>query len=242
MNIFYFLDSLCETSLLAKAKSQQQSSVSFYVDYLPRDLAKIVDSVVPEGRQGLPNVMNTRQVRAICTTPKYREFTSYSQILESWRSKRIIDPQMIDDILQHLRGRTASDPEPPPSPALRGAPTMEEPSLARTEVFRRIEEDRERHKRLRERRWVQPTSHHSLAQLFPPPLATFLPLDSDVARKGLQPGAGWGPGEELTIDIEFENEWETTSDWNEDDDEAALEENALCFLPERGATASMDVP
>lgn len=23
--------------------------------------------------------------------------------------------------------------------------------------------------------------------------------------------------------------WETTSDWNEDDDEAALEENELCF-------------
>lgn len=35
--------------------------------------------------------------------------------------------------------------------------------------------------------------------------------------------------EELTIDIEFENEWETTSDWNEDDDDAAREENELCF-------------
>jgi CTD kinase subunit gamma len=29
-------------------------------------------------------------------------------------------------------------------------------------------------------------------------------------------------------DIEFENAWETTSDWNEDDDEAVLEENELC--------------
>ena len=35
--------------------------------------------------------------------------------------------------------------------------------------------------------------------------------------------------EELTIDIEFENEWETTSDWNEDDDDAVREENELCF-------------
>jgi len=42
--------------------------------------------------------------------------------------------------------------------------------------------------------------------------------------------------EGLPIDVEFENAWETTSDWNEDDDEAALEENALCFpedFPER---------
>jgi hypothetical protein len=63
-------------------------------------------------------------------------------------------------------------------------------------------------------------------------------LDSDVARAELGPGAGWAPGEELTIDIEFENEWETTSDWNEDDDEAALEENALCYASEHGKTST----
>jgi len=35
--------------------------------------------------------------------------------------------------------------------------------------------------------------------------------------------------EELALDIEFENEWETTSDWNEDDDEAIGEEAELAF-------------
>jgi CTD kinase subunit gamma len=90
-------------------------------------------------------------------------------------------------------------------------------ALPRPEVFKRIEEDRERHKRLRERRWVQPVSHNPHSH-FPPQLASFLPLTDD------------GDGEEeLTQDIEFENEWETTSDWNEDDDDAALEENNLCF-------------
>ena len=34
---------------------------------------------------------------------------------------------------------------------------------------------------------------------------------------------------ESALDIEFENAWETTSDWNEDDDEACNEENVLCF-------------
>ena len=39
-----------------------------------------------------------------------------------------------------------------------------------------------------------------------------------------------GDGEfELSVDVEFENEWDATSDWNEDDEEACAEENALCF-------------
>lgn len=94
-------------------------------------------------------------------------------------------------------------------------------SLPRSEVFKRIEEDRERHKRLRERRWVQPVSHNPQTHSMPP-LASFTPLTDD------------GDGEEeLTLDIEFENDWETTSDWNEDDDDAAQEENELCFPPIR---------
>lgn len=114
---------------------------------------------------------------------------------------------------------------------------MEEPdqtqgvanSLPRPEVFKRIEEDRERHKRLRERRWVQPISHNPHSQL-PPTLASFLPQTDD------------GDGEqELTLDIEFDNDWEATSDWNEDDDEAAVEENELCFLPSHDSEQPMDL-
>jgi CTD kinase subunit gamma len=90
-------------------------------------------------------------------------------------------------------------------------------SFSRSDIFKRIEEDRERHKRLRERRWVQPIAHNP-SIYHPPQLASFMPLTDD------------GDGEqELTVDIEFENEWETTSDWNEDDDDAAREENELCF-------------
>lgn len=36
---------------------------------------------------------------------------------------------------------------------------------------------------------------------------------------------------ESALDIEFDNAWETTSDWNEDDEDAADEENLLCFGP-----------
>ena len=62
---------------------------------------------------------------------------------------------------------------------------------------------------------MQPTTH---APAQSAPLASFMPLTDDT--DGV---------EELTIDIEFENEWETTSDWNEDDDDAVAEENDLCY-------------
>ena len=68
INILYFLDSLCEASLLAKshpavAAQSGAAGGSLYVDYVTRDLGKIVDYVVPEGRAGLPNMMSTKQVR-----------------------------------------------------------------------------------------------------------------------------------------------------------------------------------
>ncbi|KAK7047936.1 hypothetical protein VNI00_006264 [Paramarasmius palmivorus] len=207
INILHFLDSLCETCLLVKTYSHStsggdSSNANLYVDYVSRDLPKIVESVVPEGREGLPNLVSTRQ------------------ILENWRSKRVIDPQVIDSVLSVLESRTISNqPEADTdAPVLRSSKSSR---LPRQEVFRRIEEDRERHKRLRERRWVQPITHNPATQTATPGLTSFLPLTEK------------GDGEfELSIDIEFENEWETLSDWNEDDDEACAEENALCYPPD----------
>ena len=105
-----------------------------------------------------------------------------------------------------------------PSPALR----HKHISLPPDEVHKRIEQDRERHKRLRERRWVQRISHNNLAAPTPQ-LASFYSLTEAI-----------GGQEELAMDIEFENEWETTSDWNEDDDEAICEEAQLAFPNDDG--------
>jgi hypothetical protein len=62
MNIFYFLDSLCDA---CQAENPQQRS---YVDYVSRDLEKVVAFVVPEGRAGLPNLTSVRGVRPLCPT------------------------------------------------------------------------------------------------------------------------------------------------------------------------------
>lgn len=205
INILYFLDSLCEASLVSRSSGTSSKGNKSYVDFVTRDLKKIVDFVVPDGRSGLLNLMSTRQV------------------LESWRTKRVIDPGVVDQILEDLDRRKER---------IHDLPTVNE-HFPSHEVQKRIEEDRERHKRLRERRWVQPT----IRSLTVPKLASFypLPFSSSPPSQQLQvPNVPPNSGVEATtdglpIDVEFENAWETTSDWNEDDDEAALEENAFCF-------------
>ncbi|KAI1784407.1 CTD kinase subunit gamma CTK3-domain-containing protein [Ganoderma leucocontextum] len=220
INILYLLDSLCETCLLAKPHTggTRDTVQSSYVDYLSRDLCSLVDCVVPPGQQGMPNFMSTVQV------------------LESWRNKRVIDPQKLDEVLSTLDSRraTADLPSARPTSPSSSSPTASAPGPALAldpfEIKKRMEEDRERHKRLRERRWVQPVSHN-LPVGGVPPLVSFLPLTDDSDGVG-----------ELTLDIEFDNEWETTSDWNEDDDEAVAEENTVCFPPHgEGDGEAMDL-
>ena len=63
---------------------------------------------------------------------------------------------------------------------------------------------------------MQRISHNSNLAAPTPQLASFYSLTEAI-----------GGQEELAMDIEFENEWETTSDWNEDDDEAIYEEAQL---------------
>ena len=195
------------------------------------------------------------------------------QILQNWRSKRYIDPQKIDDAFQFLDSRpqltsststssttTTAAPDASTSPSTSTTATTtttaveKEKPLYKHEVNKRIEQDRERHKRLRERRWVQPTSYNP-ASLHAPQLASFFPLTGppyptvptgQSVSSGAQGGSGsggtatgsaanvgtgaaWQQQEELPLDIEFENEWETTSDFNEDDEEAIKEEAQLAF-------------
>lgn len=138
----------------------------------------------------------------------------------------MLEPQKVDDVMTTLDNRKISLEQSAETTSSRSA--LPSTTLPRSEIFKRIEEDRERHKRLRERRWVQPVAHTAQMPL-PLPLASFMPLTDD------------GDGEdELTLDIEFENDWETTSDWNEDDDDATAEENELCF-PSHDGEQAMDL-
>ena len=136
----------------------------------------------------------------------------------------MIDPQKLDEILSSLNSRTNPKTAGPPQPNLE--PEAQD-RLSRNDIFKRFEEDRERHKRLRERRWVQTMSHNT-GDYRALSLACFLPLSESA-----------NVADDFPFDIEFENDWDTVSDWNEDDDEAAAEESDLCFRT-RGPDTLMD--
>lgn len=172
----------------ALCESDQTVSSDGYRWHLRRDLRRLVGFAVPETREGLMNYLSTKQV------------------LESWKIKRIVEVYDYDQALQVLQWRIDSIAQKAP---LSSDAKVE--NLSRNEVIRRVEEDRERHKRLRERRWVLPA----------PPLSSQLRLNNVLPCS-----VG---GADSAVDIEFENAWETTSDWNEDDDDAIDEENTLCF-------------
>ncbi|OCB87721.1 hypothetical protein A7U60_g5248 [Sanghuangporus baumii] len=188
------------------------------------------------------------------------------QILENWHNKRVIETQKVEEVLSKLESQKAemhaaanSSAQGASSNAQGTSENAETHAFSRNEVFKRIEEDRERHKRLRERRWVQALVHGPQSA---PILASFAPLPAQTASPSISssvnPGAekkenasaitvpsSSGPASnpaplpsrtalpsnapDLPIDIEFDNAWETTSDWNEDDDEAVAEENSLCY-------------
>ncbi|CAE7089319.1 unnamed protein product [Rhizoctonia solani] len=132
MNILHLLDNLCETALLYQSGATTPSSQAPYIEYVTRDLEKIVEYVVPNSRDGLIN------------------FQSARQILESWQTKRVLDPIAVSNVLEDLEAKKTSLKE---IPATRSNTSAAE----RDEIFKRIEEDRERHKLLRQRRWNVPT-------------------------------------------------------------------------------------
>ncbi|CAG7850739.1 SubName: Full=Uncharacterized protein {ECO:0000313/EMBL:CCA68504.1} [Serendipita indica DSM 11827] len=232
INLLYFLDSLCEAS--AQSASNQRSKPSsstkpvgpglYYVNLLQKDLSSIIEWVVPESRDGLINVQSAMQAK-------------------NWRMKRILDPKKVEAVIASLQERRASIQAINAQNPSNGIKSSHE-RISRSQAMRRIEEDRERHKLLRERRWVQrvdrsDSTQPTLAVLLPnslPPIAvskSMPPTPSDAmdtdetARAGSDSRPQNSP--QLAIDIEFENAWETTSDWNEDDIDAVYEEYMLCF-------------
>jgi len=192
MNILYFIESLCEMS----------SSVGpepYYVQHLARDLRTLVNLLVPDSREGLLNLYGTKQV------------------VRNWRNRRFIDQNAFDGADELLRRRqqwSHIEQNGSPERLARADGQPKADAIGRMSKQQRIDrmnEDRERQKRLREQRWILPTppaaTQHRLATTLPATLSA----------------------NEAALDKEFDDAWETTSDWNEDDDDAIDEENDLCF-------------
>ncbi|EIW66005.1 hypothetical protein TREMEDRAFT_45988 [Tremella mesenterica DSM 1558] len=159
INILYLLDSLFDACLSIGPPDAP------YLKHVSEDLSRVVENVVPATREGILNLKAAKQ------------------ILESWRLRRILDPNIIDASLEKLEKHRFVEIEE--------KKRSHEQAFSKNDILRRMEEDRERHKRLRERIWILPI----------PPL-----LEEKDRTKGMDP-----------LNVEFDQLWENVSDLDEDD-------------------------
>ncbi len=100
------------------------------------------------------------------------------------------------------------------------------------DMQRRIEEDRERHKRLRERAWILPATAYTSQSLFgtrpeqldPTYLTRTQTASPRAERDDVDGDRVW-----TTQDLDFSHMWEETSDFNDDDIEAIQEDLKLSW-------------
>ncbi|KAI9723387.1 MAG: hypothetical protein M1812_001271 [Candelaria pacifica] len=140
-NIMYFIEHLCDMA-------QRENHLEF-VRMMQRDILMVVDAVAPEDGSGAANVKVVRRV------------------LNGLQQKDILVPQTVVEIEACLKERDTL----PAHLALSPLPTNDHPSKApnttphggkangvarldKRQIEQRIEEDRERHKRLRESIWA----------------------------------------------------------------------------------------
>ncbi|KOS13134.1 hypothetical protein Malapachy_1534 [Malassezia pachydermatis] len=185
INVLFMLD-----AFLADDFQTSPAEVAVYRTLAVRDLPAIVDLVVPEGSWDA--VINGGSTK---------------QILSSWQSKHIFDQALLNRLINTTEARVSSIRE--------GDSGHDLPPLAqvsRADILRRMDEDRERHKRLRENSWKLPpmTFLHALT----PQSTSSMDTKSQI------------PSPLNAIAIEFDHEWDTVSDLNEDDLEHIREEVA----------------
>ncbi|GJJ75598.1 CTD kinase subunit gamma [Entomortierella parvispora] len=99
-----------------------------YTDLLQRGLSKVIDLVAPAGAKGNVNVAGTKK------------------ILEMWKTRKIFPANVLDKVMQSLSSRDL------------GASVLvtSDTGFSKDDILRRMDEDRERHKRIREEIWIRP--------------------------------------------------------------------------------------
>ncbi|RKF56888.1 CTD kinase subunit gamma [Erysiphe neolycopersici] len=142
-NIMYFVEHLCD--MAAKEKHVD------YVRMIQRDMVRIVDAVAPEDGTGAANIKVVRKV--------------VLKVLQALGTKGHLQTQTVTEIQELLKERDITSTEHAlysPQPIETGPkPTpraLSQQKIDRKVVEQRIEEDRERHKRLRESIWAIPIS------------------------------------------------------------------------------------
>lgn len=140
----YFVEHLCEMA----ARDNHHD----YVRMMQRDILRIVDAVAPEDGSGAANVKVVRKV------------------LHGLQQKSFLLAQTVTEIEECLSERdTCPDPVNLSSPVqdvemggMKAEKKVNGQRLDKKQIEQRIEEDRERHKRLREHIWAVPADKNAV--------------------------------------------------------------------------------
>ncbi|KAL2064557.1 hypothetical protein VTL71DRAFT_3694 [Oculimacula yallundae] len=179
-NIMYFIEHLCDMA----ARENHYD----YIRMMQRDIIRVVNAVAPEDGSGAANVKVVRKVLQALQTKSFLLAQTVTEIEELLKERDTLPDNM--DLSSPVGPATPLAPTPT-SKSQNSAPRR----LDKKQIETRIEEDRERHKRLRESIWAIPK----------------------VTAHSFNVGGG-------EVGDEFEKLWDETSDLGEDDLELFREE------------------
>lgn len=151
-NIMYFIEHFLDMA--------HREGHGDYVRMMQRDIIRVVDAVAPEDGSGAANIKVTRKVLQTLQSKNFLESQTVSQIEEVLRDR---DTSSQDLALSSpangdlALGDSSHSQQAPHSTRRSNAP----PKLDRRQIEQRIEEDRERHKRLRENIWAVPKGEYA---------------------------------------------------------------------------------
>ncbi|KAJ1664751.1 hypothetical protein IW140_002974 [Coemansia sp. RSA 1813] len=131
LNILLVIDaillSISRTSSRKGRAAGDSEETQNWMDLIKKDIVQLVKEVVPETPGGDGNVPQVRKVVA------------------GWRRKSVFDKKILGDVEKLLANRAGAD-----------TGTSTESGMKHQEILKRIEEDRERHKRHKEDAWIRP--------------------------------------------------------------------------------------
>ncbi|KAH6668910.1 CTD kinase subunit gamma CTK3-domain-containing protein [Halenospora varia] len=143
-NIMYFIEHLCDMA----ARENHHD----YVRMMQRDILRVVDAVAPEDGSGAANVKVVRKVLQGLQSKSFLLAQTVSEIEECLKERDTLpdaiglSSPITGDVEMTGTGGARDTPKKPNGASY--------PRLDKKQIEQRIEEDRERHKRLRENIWA----------------------------------------------------------------------------------------
>lgn len=152
-NILYFLEALADLS--------NANGHADYIRMMQRDILRIVDAVAPEDGSGAANIKVVQKVLGNFAGKGYLEHQTVREIDELLQERDNSGMPGLEGVtsspVQKPEGMDVDEPGWEEKSREKGDAAAGGVRLDKRLVEQRIEEDRERHKRLREHQWAVPT-------------------------------------------------------------------------------------